>query len=120
MKSAWNKEYIDGLTSVPYLINFTSDDDGLYLKCDFLNIKKTIHFKSYFSLRTIDEGNAFKILEEHDFDGISWLFSTEESDFIKWFDEQSCEIHKNEFKHYLFVSQHQILEILSDIYPIIL
>ena len=39
------------------------------------------------------------------------------SDLIDWFNDQSYSIHENEYKHYIVVSQHKILEILSSVPP---
>lgn len=117
MQSNWIKKNIDGLADVPYLESFTSNQDGLFLYCNFINGKKIIYFENYFVMRSIDEGNALRTLENHNFDGNIFIFSTNKSDLIDWFNSESYEIHKNEFKHIMIVTQHQIIEILTDFDP---
>ena len=102
---------------MPYLTNFTENVDGLLLHCNFKSGNKLIHFTDYLALRIIDEGNAFKTLEQQNFDGKSWFFVASDSDFIDWFNDQSCSIHENQYKHYIVVTQHKILELLSSEKP---
>ena len=102
---------------MPYLNGLRESEKGLFLIFDFQSGNKLIHFNDYFVLRVIDEGNALKTLEQQSFDGKSWLFVSTNSDLIDWFNDQSYSIHENEYKHYIVVSQHKILEILSSVPP---
>ena len=117
MYPKWNSINFDDLKVVPYLNGLRESEKGLFLIFDFQSGNKLIHFNDYFVLRVIDEGNALKTLEQQSFDGKSWLFVSTNSDLIDWFNDQSYSIHENEYKHYIVVSQHKILEILSSVPP---
>ena len=117
MYPKWNSINFDDLKGVPYLNGLSESEKGLFLIFDFQSGNKLIHFNDYFVLRVIDEGNALKTLEQQSFDGKSWLFVSTNSDLIDWFNDQSYSIHENEYKHYIVVSQHKILEILSSVPP---
>ena len=117
MYPKWNSINFDDLKGVPYLNGLRESEKGLFLFFFFQSGNKLIHFNDYFVLRVIDEGNALKTLEQQSFDGKSWLFVSTNSDLIDWFNDQSYSIHENEYKHYIVVSQHKILEILSSVPP---
>lgn len=117
MRFNWTKKNIDELNDVPYLESFNSNQDGLYLHCNFINGKKTIFFENYYVIRTIDEGNALLTLEQHNFNGELWMFVTDKSDLIDWFNKESYGIHESQFKHTMIVTQHQIIEILTNVDP---
>lgn len=117
--TVWTKIEFDDLKKVPTLESYESNSEGLFFHCNFDGKEKTIFFDNYFSLRYIEEGNAFTILHEQDFDGQTWLYINESSDLSDWFNSQSCETHKDEFKAYVLVTLDEIIEVLSDKPPII-
>ncbi len=45
MRFNWTKKNIDELNDVPYLESFNSNQDGLYLHCNFINGKKQFFLK---------------------------------------------------------------------------
>lgn len=116
----WTGIEFDNFTKVPTLESYESNCDGLFFKCDFDGQKKTIFFEYYFSLRYIEEGNAFTILHEQDFDGQTWLYINESSDLSDWFNSQSYEAHKDNFKAYVLVTLDEIIEVLSYKPPVLL
>lgn len=109
----WERKELNESNDLPYLDSFSCEEDKLVLKCSFKNFEKTIHFDDYISFRTIEEGRAFKTLGEQEFDGKCWLFTTDESNFIDWYNNESCDIHKDELYEFIAVTKHQILEVLS-------
>lgn len=117
--SKWIKKSVDSLKDVPSLESFSIQHCTLVIDCNFEDVSKRILFESYLSFRAIDEGDALKTLCEQDFDGKTWLFFALASEFIDWFNSQSSNIRKGTFKHYIIVTQEEIIEILSEDDPII-
>lgn len=117
--TVWKKIEFDNLKKVPTLESYESNRDGLFFKCDFNGQKKTIVFETYFALRYIEEGNAFTILDEQNFDGKTWLYVNENSDLSSWFNAQSYDGHKDKFKAYVLVTLDEIIEVLSATPPTI-
>ena len=107
-------EYLD----VPYLESFKYDaENRLTLICNFKLENKKVYFDDHWVFRIIDEGKAFETLGEQNFDGTSWMFMTSSSEFIDWFNKESCQIYKNEVYHFIIVTQHHIIEILGENFP---
>ena len=116
----WMKIEFDDLKIVPTLESYESNSEGLFFNCSFDGQEKTIFFEYYFSLRYIEEGNAFTILHEQDFDGETWLYINENSDLSAWFNSQSEDVYKDKFKAYVLVTLDEIIEVLSYKPPVIL
>ena len=107
-------DYLD----VPYLESFKYDaENRLTLICSFKSGNKKIYFDDHWVFRTIDEGKAFETLGEQNFDGKSWMFTATSSELIDWFNKQSSQLYKNEFHHFIIVTQHHIIEVLGDNFP---
>lgn len=50
-------------------------------------------------------------------DGSVWMFMAEHSDLIDWFDKESAGFYKDEYKHFVILTQHYIFEVLSQETP---
>ncbi len=61
----------------------------------------------------IEEGNAFHILVEQEFDGNTWIFRTDLSALIDWFNYESESIHSNKLISYIIVTQDKFFEFLT-------
>lgn len=117
------KKYIPYLYTkdkdVPYLESISFGKAGLEIYCDFKESRKKIVFEYCLSYRLIEEGNALITLEAQDFSGEAWMFFTNKSDFINWFDKESYQIYEGKFVHYIVVFQGYIIDILSEEKPYI-
>ncbi|WEV48087.1 hypothetical protein OZX61_07260 [Acinetobacter sp. ESL0695] len=114
----WQKKEFNRYLDVPFLDKFTFDaEDGLFFECYFDESKKIVSFDSYLVLRTINESDAFKILDEQNFDGTAWFFTSEDSELIDWFNGQSSDIHKGKYQHCIILTQEKVIEILSQQAP---
>jgi hypothetical protein len=103
---------------MPYLENFHFDESNrLTLVFSFKNGDKKIHFDDHWVFRMIDEGKALETLYGQKFDGSVWMFMAEHSDLIDWFDKESAEFYKDEYKHFVILTQHYIFEVLSQEAP---
>lgn len=110
---------MDNLNQLPDLKTLELNEGGLVIKFDFGEVEKVITFAEHYAFRYIAEGDALNILNEQNFDGASWLFVNEESDLSIWFNSQSYNIHKDQYKSYAFVSHDDIIEVLSKYSPTI-
>lgn len=106
------------------LDSLTDDMDGLILKCSSLedkNLKISVVFEDYvLSYRNRDEGEFLKKLQylsDVYGDGFysNWsLFEVKNSEYVQWFNEESFNIIANEdIKHYVFMTLHDVVEMLS-------
>lgn len=112
--------------------NFNSTDLYLFLEkvnyseseleLNFIEHTKSnliqIIFDFIYSFRITDEGNLFKMLNEYDGDLIIGAYVTQEGELLKWFQNQSYEIHPaEELNLYIFVTQNEIIEVISNQEP---
>lgn len=114
----WRKKEFNRYLDIPFLDKFTFDaEDGLSFECYFDAGKKIVSFDNYLVLRTIDEGDALKILYEQNFDGTAWFFTSKDSELIDWFNGQCSNIRKGQYQHFIILTQEKIIEILSQEAP---
>ncbi|MEP3279147.1 MAG: hypothetical protein ABJN26_25375 [Stappiaceae bacterium] len=112
-------------TDIPdsmFLHSLLDDTDGLHLVFVRSDEQKTIKisFDTYLSFRNADEGDRLKFLNE--VEGLEkWpLYIVENSEFLKWFHEQTYNIHQAvDIKHYAFITPDDIVEILARDAPVI-
>lgn len=102
------------------------DDEGLVISCIDKTKMKRIIFKflgSIYTYRFTDEGCFLKTLYYlskqygESFIQSTSLFKVEDSNYLQWFKEESCDAWGVEnFEHYVIYTQNDVLEILSP-YP---
>lgn len=70
-----------------------------------------------------DEGDLLKSLnywsEEYGDDFFTWpIYTSNNSSFVKWFNEVSCEKFADKhLEHYVFITDDDIIELISPITP---
>ncbi len=78
-----------------------------------------ISFDWIYSFRLTDEGDLLKL--QNDLCGklTVGIYTLNDSDYLRWFNEQSFEIHNDEkLNHYLIVTSTEIVEVISIVVPI--
>lgn len=116
--SIWNVKNVNNLENVPYLDQLSFNDYDLSLSLDFFESgKRLIQFESCWSFRVIQEGRAFKTLSKQIFLKEGWLFTTENSNFIEWFNNESEEAYENHFMQYIVITHNEIIEIVTNSDP---
>ncbi|MEN8418609.1 hypothetical protein, partial [Acinetobacter radioresistens] len=65
------------------------------------------------SFKMIEEGNAFYTLAEQDFDGNIWIFETDSSALIDWFNQESLSIYSDQLISYIIVTRDQFFEVIT-------
>lgn len=105
-----------------WLEKFLLDKNGLKMQFKSHYEKKIIEFNfgyASLSFRVTDEGDLLQSLcdweKEYGEDFFSWpLHKLNNSSFIKWFHEESCEKFIDEnIEHYVFLTGSEIVEVLS-------
>ena len=95
------------------LESFSYDGSELIIQVIFENQIKTVKCNDVLSFKMIEEGNAFHTLQEQDFDGDTWIFRTDSSALIDWFNYESESIHSDQLTSYIIVTQDQFFEVLT-------
>ena len=98
---------------IPSLESFSYDGSELIIQVIFENQIKTVKCNDVLSFKMIEEGNAFHILVEQEFDGNTWIFRTDSSALIDWFNYESESIHSNKLISYIIVTQDKFFEFLT-------
>ena len=79
-----------------------------------------ICFESVLAYRNIDEGDRLRTLHELPMERKVPLFIVEESSFIRWFHEESCDIHRNrDVKHYAIYTSNDCIDVISSQVPLV-
>lgn len=116
--TVWTAKEIDSLKGVPHLDDLSFKDYELFLKLDFFDLgKRLVHFESCWSFRFIQEGCAFKTLAEQEFRGGNWFYTTQESNFIDWFNYESQSAYQENIKQFNIITHHDIIEVITDTEP---
>lgn len=118
MNNTWQVKKISNIDEIPNIQEIKFKDNVLILDLEFTEVKATLIFDGILSYRIIDEGNAFRTLNTLDFNGKDWCFTSNLSDLIDWFNEESEFIHQNEYISYMVVTTDYIIEVLTNDYPI--
>lgn len=124
----WKKwEPVQGIPGTLYAESLYDSKDGFVIRFrDETKSKKIIvTFEGViFSYRWADEGSLLKTLSfltqnyGVDFYAHWTCFKVENSDYIKWFlDESSGRYDKNEVKHFVFQTPDDVIEVLSSYDP---
>ncbi|WP_070121269.1 hypothetical protein [Bacillus marinisedimentorum] len=118
---------IKGLPSRLYNDTFIDNKEGIILEFSDENDKKKILVKfdeGVLSYRNTDEGSLLKKLnyldQQYGTDFYSeWtLFKVKNSEYIKWFLEESSGIYEpNQLEHYVFLTPNDVIEILTTYTP---
>lgn len=109
----WEKiKGVDGYR-IPCLVGFSYDGAELIIQVKLGNQIKTIKCEGVLSFKMIEEGSAFHTLEEQNIDGNTWIFKTDSSTLIDWFNYESESIHSNQLASYIIVTQDQFFEFIT-------
>ena len=95
---------------IPFLENFSYDGSELVIQVTFGDQIKTVKCDDVLSFKMIEEGNALHTLEEQNFDGNTWIFRTDSSALIDWFNYESESIHSDQLNSYIIVTKNQFFE----------
>jgi hypothetical protein len=109
----WEKFKNIGNQKIPFLESFSYDGSEVIIQVIFENQIKTVKCDDVLSFKMIEEGNAFHTLQEQDFDGDTWIFRTNSSALIDWFNYESESIHSDQLTSYIIVTQDQFFEFLT-------
>ena len=111
----WKKfKDIEGKQQFPVLDKISYEYGDLLIAVDFSNGElKTVKCTESFSFRVIDEGNTFRTIYAQDFDGITWIFTTDSSNLIDWFNFESEFMYKDNLQSYIVATQNQLIEFLT-------
>ncbi|KXG10247.1 hypothetical protein AT864_00838 [Anoxybacillus sp. P3H1B] len=118
---------INGLPSKLHNDTFVDNKEGIILEFSDEKDKKKIVVKfeeGVLSYRNTDEGSLLKKLnyldQQYGTDFYSnWtLFKVKNSEYIKWFLEESSGIYEpNQLEHYVFLTPNDVIEILATYTP---
>ncbi|HHY71641.1 MAG TPA: hypothetical protein GX497_00130 [Bacillus bacterium] len=118
---------INGLPSKLYNDTFIDNKEGIILEFSDEKDKSKIVVKfeeGVLSYRNTDEGSLLKKLnyldQQYGTDFYSeWtLFKVKNSEYIKWFLEESSGIYEpNQLEHYVFLTPNDVIEILTTYTP---
>lgn len=77
-----------------------------------------IMFDAARSYRNADEGDLLKTIASMDDPGSSSLFIVDNSSWVKWFHEETYNIHKGrDIKHYAIYTPNDCIDVLSEFEP---
>ncbi|OYD06128.1 hypothetical protein [Paludifilum halophilum] len=118
---------LNNLPSKLYNDLFVDNSDGITLEFSDESNQKIVwvNFREgVLSYRNTDEGSLLKMLKYLNQQyGITFysewpLFKVKNSGYLTWFQEQSCGVYESsEIVHYVFLTPHDVIEILSDYSP---
>jgi len=98
---------------IPLLDNFSYDGAKLTIQVEFDDHIKIVTCNDVLSFKMIEEGNAFYTLAEQDFDGNIWIFETDSSALIDWFNQESLSIYSDQLISYIIVTRDQFFEVIT-------
>lgn len=79
--------------------------------------KIKLSFEWIYSLRVTDEGDLLKMLDHFNGQMTTGIYKVENSSYLKWFHEQSENIHNKAIEHYLIVTIDEVIEVLASVEP---
>ena len=125
-KEHWQKwQPLNEFPNKIWLECLLQDRNGLKIQFECKNDKKIdiIFGKAALTCRMTDEGDMLQSInywsEEYGDDFFTWpIYKSNNSSFVKWFNEESCEkfADKN-IEHYVFITEDDIIEVISAIAP---
>ncbi|MEY0536174.1 hypothetical protein AB7303_19040 [Providencia rettgeri] len=77
----------------------------------------TLSFEWVYSFRVTGEGDLLKMQEHFDGQMTTGLYKVENSSYLKWFHEQSANIHDDVIEHYLIVTIDDVIEVITSAEP---
>ncbi len=79
-----------------------------------------VSFEFVLAYRNIDEGSAFKTLEVLNDAERSSFYIVQNSHWLTWFHEESCDIYKNRhITHYAILTSDDFIDVLSECEPVV-
>lgn len=121
-KEHWQKwEPFNGFPNEIWLESLLQDRNGLKIQFECNDGKKIDIIFGYTALscRVTDEGDMLQSInywsEEYGNDFFTWpLYKSNNSSFIKWFNEESCEKFVDKtLEHYVFITEDDVIEVIS-------
>nr|ELR5042317.1 hypothetical protein [Providencia stuartii]ELR5083382.1 hypothetical protein [Providencia stuartii] len=99
------------------LDGFKYDLESLSLTLSRPNKSFTLSFEWVYSFRVTGEGNLLKMQENFDGKMTTGVYKVENSSYLKWFHEQSENIHDDVIEHYLIVTIDDVIEVITSAEP---
>ncbi|QHE50866.1 hypothetical protein [Pontibacillus sp. HMF3514] len=121
-KSHWQKwEPFDGFPNKISLECLLQNKNGLKIQFESYDEKKIdiVFGYSALTLKVTDEGDMLKSInywsQEYGNDFFTWpVYKSTNSSFIKWFNKESCgKFADVTIEHYLFITEDDIVEVIS-------
>ena len=108
---------VEGLPSKVHYWKLSDSGDGFNIQVYAIDDHEkiiNIFFKSTIAYRSIDEGNRLKLWSEVSMDEDVFIYTVEDSEFIKYFHIQSKNTHEyEEFKHYFIMTTDDCFDVIS-------
>lgn len=99
------------------LDDFKYDLESLSLTLSKPDESFTLSFEWVYSFRVTGEGDLLKMQEHFDGQMTTGLYKVENSSYLKWFHEQSENIHDDVIEHYLIVTIDDVIEVITSAEP---
>lgn len=99
------------------LDGFKYDLESLSLTLSKPDESFTLSFEWVYSFRVTGEGDLLKMQEHFDGQMTTGLYKVENSSYLKWFHEQSENIHDDVIEHYLIVTIDDVIEVITSAEP---
>lgn len=116
--------YIESDLNLPPKVhywNLTDSGDGFRIKVYSTEMHKQIidiYFSRVYAFRSLDEGDRLKLWNDIELSDRDFIFTVENSEFLKYFNEQSYETHDSEeLKHYFIVTTDDCIDVISSENP---
>lgn len=107
----------DNLLTDIQLDDFKYDLESLSLTLSKPDQSFTLSFEWVYSFRVTGEGDLLKMQEHFDGQMTTGLYKVENSSYLKWFHEQSENIHDDIIEHYLIVTIDDVIEVITSAEP---
>ncbi|MDV5225795.1 hypothetical protein AB7W11_06700 [Providencia manganoxydans] len=107
----------DNLLTDIQLDDFKYDLESLSLTLSKPDESFTLSFEWVDSFRVTGEGDLLKMQEHFDGQMTTGLYKVENSSYLKWFHEQSENIHDDIIEHYLIVTIDDVIEVITSAEP---
>lgn len=117
--NAWNP--VENIPASLYLEELKDSHLGLSLhlkESSSSQLALHVFFDSAISYRNHNEGDVINMLSQQGAETNNPLCIVENSDYLKWFHNESCGIYKSKkLVHYLFLTPDDIVDVLSAYSP---
>ncbi|WP_404462511.1 hypothetical protein [Providencia rettgeri] len=99
------------------LDDFKYDLESLSLILSRPDESFTLSFEWVYSFRVTGEGDLLKMQEHFNGQMTTGVYKVENSSYLKWFHEQSENIHDDVIEHYLIVTIDDVIEVITSAEP---